>query len=142
MIARDLYSLETLASVLEARGVAAEPLYQCPGCPRRLPPTGIVRTAGLPGDLPAYLCHTCASGPHREALAAQDAAEREAAGPDWSGVRARRDAALARCDWTQGADAPLSETDKAAWQAYRQALRDLTATSSSPNSVVWPSAPG
>ena len=29
---------------------------------------------------------------------------------------------------TQGADSPLSDTDKAAWATYRQALRDMTVT--------------
>jgi hypothetical protein len=37
-------------------------------------------------------------------------------------MRAQRDRLLAASDWTQVADAPV---DKAAWAAYRQALRDL-----------------
>ena len=41
-----------------------------------------------------------------------------------SQVRFHRDALLAASDWTQVADAPV---DKAAWAAYRQALRDFPA---------------
>lgn len=41
-------------------------------------------------------------------------------------IRDKRNALLAECDWTQAADSPLSDTDKAAWATYRQALRDMT----------------
>jgi len=40
-------------------------------------------------------------------------------------MRIHRDRLLAASDWTQIADAPV---DKAAWAAYRQALRDFPAT--------------
>ena len=40
-------------------------------------------------------------------------------------MRVHRDRLLAASDWTQTADAPV---DKAAWAAYRQALRDFPAT--------------
>lgn len=40
-------------------------------------------------------------------------------------MRIHRDRLLAECDWTQVTDAP---TDKDAWAAYRQALRDFPAT--------------
>jgi hypothetical protein len=142
MIPSELHDLPTLAEVLEERRQPAEPLYQCPTCPRILPPDNLVWTVGLPGALPAFVCHTCASGPHREALADLAAAERAAAGPDWSGVRARRSQLLAMCDWTQAADSPLSDAQREEWRAYRQALRDLTETTPSPDAVVWPSAPG
>ena len=39
-----------------------------------------------------------------------------------------RNAKLAKCDWTQAPDSPLSDTKKAEWATYRQALRDLTKT--------------
>tara|TARA_R100001460_G_scaffold106168_1_gene153450 strand:+ start:303 stop:521 length:219 start_codon:yes stop_codon:yes gene_type:complete len=39
-----------------------------------------------------------------------------------------RNVKLARCDWTQAPDSPLSDTKKAEWATYRQALRDLTKT--------------
>lgn len=60
----------------------------------------------------------------------------------WQALRAKRNALLGECDWTQVADAPLTAEKKAAWLAYRQALRDL------PGSVVdvwgavaWPERP-
>lgn len=63
-------------------------------------------------------------------------------GPDYGAmaddVRKQRNDLLAACDWTQVADAPV---DKDAWAAYRQALRDITAQSDFPLSVVWPVAP-
>lgn len=40
-------------------------------------------------------------------------------------VRIQRDRLLAASDWAMTADAP---TDKTAWAAYRQALRDFPAT--------------
>lgn len=53
-------------------------------------------------------------------------------------VRAERDRLLTGSDWTQVADAPV---DKAAWAAYRQALRDIPQQDGFPGSVTWPSAP-
>ena len=53
-------------------------------------------------------------------------------------VRAERNDKLASSDWTQLADAPV---DKAAWAAYRQALRDITAQAGFPWTIDWPVAP-
>ncbi len=52
--------------------------------------------------------------------------------------REQRDELLARCDWTQVADAPV---DKAVWATYRQALRDVSAQEGFPHNVVWPTKP-
>lgn len=73
-----------------------------------------------------------------EALSPEDVAERIAA--RWSEVRAERNAKLAACDWTQLADAPLSTEQRAAWQVYRQALRDLTGQAD-PFDLDWPETP-
>ena len=63
-------------------------------------------------------------------------------------LREERFRLLSECDWTQGADVPNSI--KTAWQTYRQALRDLPATTSPSldsnydldlTSVTWPSKP-
>ena len=43
-------------------------------------------------------------------------------------MRRVRDALLARSDWTQTLDAPLTDEQRAAWATYRQALRDAPAT--------------
>jgi hypothetical protein len=52
-------------------------------------------------------------------------------------MRLERNRLLSACDWTQVPDAPV---DKAAWAAYRQALRDITQHPDWPN-VDWPEAP-
>ena len=53
-------------------------------------------------------------------------------------VRAVRNAELAATDWTQLSDA---QCDKAAYAAYRQALRDLPAQNADPKKIVFPQRP-
>lgn len=55
-------------------------------------------------------------------------------------LRIIRDTLLAKCDWTQMPDAPLSDAKRQEWAIYRQQLRDLPATYSADN-VVWPTPP-
>lgn len=55
-----------------------------------------------------------------------------------STARRRRDILLKRCDYTQLPDAP---GDKAAWAAYRQALRDVTDQPGFPVAIDWPKEP-
>ena len=52
-------------------------------------------------------------------------------------VRNKRNTLLAQTDWTQMPDSPLSDTKKAEWATYRQALRDMMAsyTDSESNTV-------
>ena len=52
-----------------------------------------------------------------------------------------RDLVLAATDWTQAADSPLNETQRAAWAAYRQALRDLPSVYSGEGPIPWPQEP-
>tara|TARA_R110001592_G_scaffold232357_1_gene489744 strand:- start:15 stop:383 length:369 start_codon:yes stop_codon:yes gene_type:complete len=62
----------------------------------------------------------------------------------WNRVRIARDTLLLESDWTQVADTPLSDSKKAEWVTYRQALRDVPANNSSKSSfddVVWPTEP-
>ena len=56
-------------------------------------------------------------------------------------IRAERDMKIAACDWTVLSDAPLTTTEKTNWKAYRQALRDVTAQPTFPQSVEWPVEP-
>jgi hypothetical protein len=56
-------------------------------------------------------------------------------------VRTSRDDKLKECDWTQLDDTPLSNTVKATWAIYRQALRDISAQTSFPWTITWPDAP-
>jgi hypothetical protein len=71
--------------------------------------------------------------------------------PDWywTQLRAERNRRLAATDWTQLADAHLSQEKKDAWAAYRQELRDLPdevtesmlVVTSPSDSVPWPLDP-
>lgn len=55
--------------------------------------------------------------------------------------RADREDLLTKTDWTQIADAPLSADQRAAWAAYRQALRDMPTQPNFPWEVTWPVKP-
>jgi len=59
----------------------------------------------------------------------------------WDIIRTNRNALLAQSDWTQLSDAPLTTEQKAAWAEYRQALRDLPETYTTPDEVVYPTPP-
>ena len=54
-------------------------------------------------------------------------------------LRIERNRKIAETDWTQMEDIPQATRD--AWKPYRQALRDITETYSSPEDVVWPEKP-
>lgn len=56
--------------------------------------------------------------------------------------REQRDMLLAKCDWTQLSDAPLTDTQKQSWSVYRQALRDISEQAGFPFSIEWPSHAG
>lgn len=58
-------------------------------------------------------------------------------------ARTERNQRLAESDWTDTASAParLGETLYAQWQAYRQALRDITQQPGFPLDVIWPTPP-
>jgi len=58
---------------------------------------------------------------------------------DLENLRRERNKLLIESDWTQLPDVP--EELKNSWQAYRQALRDITNTYSSLRDVVWPTKP-
>jgi hypothetical protein len=59
----------------------------------------------------------------------------------WVVIRMKRSSLLLKSDWTQLADAPLTQEQKNAWTVYRQALRDVPSSAASPEEVVWPTAP-
>jgi hypothetical protein len=56
-------------------------------------------------------------------------------------IRPERDQLLADSDWTQLNDSSLSEDKRAAWAAYRQALRDITDNVDENGEVEFPIAP-
>lgn len=55
-------------------------------------------------------------------------------------VRKQRDDKLYACDWTMLPDTP-PEVVKADWEAYRQALRNVTDQPGFPYNVEWPPIP-
>jgi len=62
-----------------------------------------------------------------------------------AGIRKkRRNELLSQSDWTQFADSPLSDTKKAEWATYRQALRDLPQQypdAITNDDIIWPTKP-
>ncbi len=59
----------------------------------------------------------------------------------WQLLRSERTGRLAQCDWTQGADAPLTPDEVTTWADYRQALRDLPEATTDPHNPAWPEPP-
>lgn len=56
----------------------------------------------------------------------------------WHKLREERTIKLAESDWTQLSDSPVNKEE---WATYRQALRDITDTTTDPFNVVWPNPP-
>tara|TARA_B110000285_G_scaffold46815_1_gene52660 strand:- start:4078 stop:4491 length:414 start_codon:yes stop_codon:yes gene_type:complete len=59
-------------------------------------------------------------------------------------IRKIRNNRLQKSDWTQAIDSPLSDSKKAEWATYRQALRDLTSQNQAIDNiddVIFPSMP-
>ena len=59
-------------------------------------------------------------------------------------VRNNRSILLNDSDWTVGSDSPLSDSKKAEWVTYRQALRDLPSSYTDDDEysdVVFPTPP-
>jgi hypothetical protein len=60
----------------------------------------------------------------------------------WNELRESRNRKLLNCDWTQIADAPITEELRAEWTTYRRELRDLPANTEFPAYVDFPRFPG
>ena len=58
----------------------------------------------------------------------------------WESIRSSRNALLRESDWTQLSDVALNKATVKLWQAYRQALRDIT-LQPDPKNIVWPELP-
>jgi len=78
-----------------------------------------------------------------ETLALEDIVDTFGVLPFDAYLRLHRNKRLTMSDWTVGADSPLSESKKAEWQTYRQALRDLPSTNTATeiDNIVWPTKP-
>lgn len=72
------------------------------------------------------------------------AAEKQQAIVDekWKRLRQERNRRLSETDYTQLADARLSQDDIDAFQTYRQELRDLPSNTVDPDNPTWPIKPG
>lgn len=69
------------------------------------------------------------------------AAKRLDSRPKAERMRSERNRRLAQSDWTQVPDAPLTDTQRTAWAAYRQALRDMPQQVGFPADATWPQSP-
>jgi len=59
-------------------------------------------------------------------------------------LKIQRTALLYSSDWSQLVDAPISDSKKAEWVTYRQALRDIPENNTGATSltdIVWPTEP-
>ena len=86
-------------------------------------------------------------------LTAQEIAQRQAEETAWAngafdraiaGLRLKRNALLASCDWTILQDSVLTPAKKSEWMTYRTALRNLTQgldTIEKVNNVAYPLKP-
>lgn len=59
----------------------------------------------------------------------------------WEEVRKERDQLLADCDWVVIKSKECGTNIPTSWKTYRQELRDITSTFSSPDEVVFPDPP-
>ena len=55
----------------------------------------------------------------------------------WITIRSQRDSLLRECDWWASSDRTLTDEQK----TYRQNLRDLPASESNPDDIVYPDRP-
>jgi len=78
--------------------------------------------------------------PEEEAQGKKDA--KDAVKHAWHTMRMQRNARLTGSDWTQLPGVTLDAETKARWDDYRQALRDLPASTVNPMDPQWPGAPG
>lgn len=58
-----------------------------------------------------------------------------------SNHRKNRNGMLRESDWSMLPDAPLTVSQKSAWEKYRQELRDVTDQPGFPIEFTWPVAP-
>ena len=102
----------------------------------------------LPENSEVFYCETPAGDPAYFVVnadaqtVAEDSATRSADDKDkpekWEYIRAKRNQLMVACDWMTMADSPdISD----AWTTYRQALRNLPASQSDPDDIVFPEEP-
>lgn len=111
-------------------GLGYDPVLEGPQ-PTLIPPYQYAQRDGVVNRNGQWFTNYIAVTPDDETKARMDAEQSQR-------VRDDRNKRLADCDWTQLPDAPV---DHAAWAAYRQALRDVTAQPGFPWDIQWPAQP-
>lgn len=76
--------------------------------------------------------------PDPSTIITREQKQAEALEAAWAALRAERDRLLSASDFTQVSDWP---GDAGPWREYRQALRNLPQTLSSPELAQWPTQP-
>lgn len=101
-------------------------LFACV-CRRKMDPASLFDVRDEDDVDGEFCCAICTSAKDREAAAAAEAALPWPTEEQLNDLRAARDVALLRSDWTQLPDnqARLSEAERQAWIDYRQQWRDL-----------------
>lgn len=141
----DIYALPTLHQVLDGRGEHIAETYVCNCCPRTGPATAFASMSGVTGDHPAFLCWTCASEPHRLALAKQEA-EAMAELQPWdtelgTHLKVERDRRVNASLWTTASGSPLTTECREAWRTWRTLMHRITLDFATPGEVIWPDEP-
>ena len=67
--------------------------------------------------------------------------EQEILDKKWERIRFNRNRMLRDTDWTQLSNINILEDEKTAWNQYRQSLRDIPQTFTSPDDVTFPAMP-
>jgi hypothetical protein len=101
---------------------------------------GVAEGATVAGGQSGYIVDPAPSRLVRQLLA-ELAARPAPEGDRLAYLRHVRDLLMGCTDWTQANDSPLSESQRAAWAAYRQALRDLPSVYTGEGPIPWPVAP-
>ena len=59
----------------------------------------------------------------------------------WENIREQRNEKLRASDWRMSNDTPMSEAEQVAWGEYREALRNIPQSFSTPKKFGWPKNP-
>ena len=104
----------------------------------RIPPAATINISGDDITEASYAGDVTYSNPSLKPTWAQ---VQEGVIPEqWVVVRGQRLHKLRASDWSVLSDVPMTAEKKAEWEAYRQALRDIT-NQSDPFDITWPTLP-
>jgi hypothetical protein len=152
MIPESVHDLPSMVAILAARGDPVEELYQCPTCKRCAAdlkctdclPLKLEEDGSLT-KLHRFVCDTCASAPHRLALAEQAAELAEQIAP-WDTdlgkqVKIKRDQLINATLWTDAPGSPLTQDCQQAFTDWRKLMHRLTLDFADPGEAIIPDQP-